>query len=36
MKMRIITKAKAIFENGAKLLLYRIAAGIRELLENVP
>ena len=35
MKMKIITKAKAIFENNAKLLLYRIAAGIRELLENV-
>jgi len=35
MKIKIITKAKAIFENSAKLLLYRIAAGIRELLENV-
>jgi len=36
MKMRIITKAKAIFGNGTKLLLYRIATGIREILENVP
>jgi hypothetical protein len=35
MKIKIITKAKAIFEKNAKLLLYRIAAGIRELLENV-
>jgi uncharacterized protein YifE (UPF0438 family) len=36
MKLKIIAKAKAIFENNAKLLLYRIAAGIRELLEKVP
>lgn len=36
MKMKIIANAKAIFEKHAKLLLYRIAAGIRELLENVP
>jgi hypothetical protein len=36
MKIKIIAKAKAIFENNAKFLLYRIAAGIRELLENVP
>jgi uncharacterized protein YifE (UPF0438 family) len=36
MKIKIITKAKAIYEKNAKLLLYRIAAGIRELLENIP
>lgn len=36
MKFKIIAKAKAIFEKNAKLLLYRIAAGIRELLEKVP
>ncbi|MBN1294578.1 MAG: hypothetical protein JXB48_22255, partial [Candidatus Latescibacteria bacterium] len=36
MKIKIIAKAKAIFEKNAKLLLYRIAAGIRELLENIP
>ena len=36
MKLKIIAKAKAIFHEHAKLLLYRIAAGIRELLENVP
>jgi len=36
MKIKIITKAKAIFDKNAKLLFYRIAAGIRELLENIP
>lgn len=36
MKIKIIAKAKAIFEKNAKLLLYRIAAGTRELLENIP
>lgn len=36
MKLKIIAKAKAIYEKNAKLLLYRIAGGIRNLLENIP